>query len=136
MELADKRALVQHRLDTARDELEAAQILLDAGKYRKAVSGAYYAVFHIASAALLWHDQERAKHSGIESQFGFLLIKSGKIEEEYGRIYMKARRERERSDYDVLATPPVTSEAAASLSEAQRFVERLERYLREVGALE
>jgi len=135
MDIADKRTLIQHRFSTARDELDAAQVLIDAGKYRKAISSAYYAVFHIASAVLLWHDHERVKHSGVESEFNLLLVKSGRIEAEYGRIYMKARRERERSDYDILAAPPTAPEAQASLNDAQRFAERMERYLREAGAL-
>ena len=63
MDELDKRSLIQHRLATAKDELETARILIDAGKYRKAISSAYYTIFHVASAALLWHDQERAKHS-------------------------------------------------------------------------
>ena len=135
MDVQDKRALIQHRLATAKDDLETAQILFRARKYRKAISSAYYTIFHVASAALLWHDQERVKHSGVESEFSFLLIKPGKVEEEYGKIYSRARRERERSDYDVLATPPTTADAQAILADAERFVARMERYLRDVGAL-
>ena len=135
MDIADKRALIQYRLASARDELEAAQILLDAGKHRKAMSSAYYAVFHAASAALLWHNEERVKHSGVESAFSFLLIRPGIIEAEYGKIYMKARRQRERSDYDMLADAPTEDEAKSGLSEARRFVARLESYLRDVGAM-
>jgi uncharacterized protein len=134
--LEDKRALIRHRLAIAKDELETAQILVKTGKYRKAVSSAYYTVFHVASAVLLWHDRERVKHSGVESEFGFLLIKPGSIEEEFGKIYMKARRERERSDYDVLATPPTAADAQSSVADAERFIARIERYLRDVGALE
>ena len=135
MDELDKRSLIQHRLATAKDELETARILIDAGKYRKAISSAYYTIFHVASAALLWHDQERAKHSGVESEFGSLLIKSGKIEDEYGKIYLKARRACEQSDYDVLAVPPTAAEAQTRLAEAERFVARVERYLHEVDAL-
>jgi hypothetical protein len=114
---------------------ETARILIDAGKYRKAISSAYYTIFHVASAALLWHDRERAKHAGVESEFAFLLVKPGKIEDEYGKIYLKARRARERSDYDVIAAPPTAAEAQAGFAEAERFVARVERYLYEVGAL-
>ena len=135
MERRDKVALIQHRLITAKDDLESAHILLEAGKYRRAIGSAYYTIFHVASAVLLWHDQERAKHSGVESTFAQLVIKSGKIEPEFGRIYSRARRERERADYDVLASPPTAEEAQQILADAERFVIRMEQYLREVGAL-
>ena len=52
MDRQDKIALIQHRLATAQDDLETARILVKAGKYRKAISSAYYTIFHAASAVL------------------------------------------------------------------------------------
>jgi len=128
MDRATKTAAIAQRLDRAEDDLETTNVDLAAGKWRGAVIRAYYAVFHIASAALLWHDQERAKHSGVHSAFGELLIKSGKIEAE-------ARRLREASEYEFEGELLEEADAHRVVDDAGRFVARLRNYLRNAGAL-
>ena len=105
-------------------------------KWRGAVNRAYYTVFHVASAALLWHDEQRSKHSGVQAAFGALLIKSGKIEPEYGKIYAEARRLREDQEYLFEDEPLTEADARRVVADCEQFVERLTRYLREAGALE
>ena len=128
------RAYARLRLTRAREELETARENIANDRFRAAVSRAYYAVFYVASAALFSQSVQRAKHSGIESAFSQFLVKPGQIEPEFSRLYQRARRQREIADY---ADEPDVDEAAAqqSLVDAERFVDRLERYLREVGAL-
>lgn len=41
-----KKELAQYRVETAKDDLRAAKILLDAGEYKAANNRAYYAIFH------------------------------------------------------------------------------------------
>ena len=129
------RAYAQLRLGHAREELETARENIAHGRFRAAVSRAYYAVFYIASAALFSQSVQRAKHSGVESAFSQYLVKPGYIEPEFSRLYQMARRQREEADY---ADEPDIDETMArqTLAEAERFVDRLERFLREVGALE
>ena len=135
MDKATKIAAIAQRLDRAKDDLETAHIDLAAGKWRGAVIRAYYAVFHVASAALLWHDQERAKHSGVHSAFGEVLIKTGAIEAEYGRIYTEARRLREANEYEFEGESLTHRDARRLVADAERFIDRMERYLREAGAV-
>ncbi len=122
-------------MSRAHEELQAARNLIRDGLYRIAASRAYYAAFLITTALLLTEDLVRAKHSGVHSAFGEMWVKTGKIEEEYGRIYTRLRKTREESDYSDRAK--VTAEIARErLIEAGRFVARLEAYLRVIGALE
>jgi len=65
-----------------------------------------------------------------------MFIKTGKIEPEYGRIYTESRRLREAHEYEFQVEPLTEVAAQQILSDAERFVARMERYLREVGALE
>ena len=122
------------RLGRAREELATAGENLAHGHYRAAVSRAYYAVFYMASAALFSQSIQRAKHSGVESAFAEFLVRPGYIEVEFSRLYQKARRQREEADY---ADDVDVDEATArqTLADAARFVDRLERFLREIGAL-
>ena len=45
-----KKELAQYRAETAKDDLRAAKILLDAGEYKAANNRAYYAIFHAINA--------------------------------------------------------------------------------------
>ena len=45
-----KKELAQYRMETAKDALRAAKILLDAGEYKAANNRAYYAIFHAINA--------------------------------------------------------------------------------------
>jgi uncharacterized protein (UPF0332 family) len=127
------RAYAQLRLERAREELETARDNIAHGHYRAAVSRAYYAVFYMASAALFSQSVHRTKHSAVEAAFSQYLVKPGDIEPEFSRLYQRARRQREEADY---ADEPIDEVAARqTLADAERFVDRLERFLREVGAL-
>ncbi len=135
MDLATKRAYIHIRLDKARDDLDTARSLQRDGRHRAAVNRTYYAIFHVTSAALLWHDIERAKHSGVQAALNEYLIKPGLIEVEYGRIYREAREWREEQDYKDISRPIDAATAAQIVLDAERFVARLETYLRGVGAI-
>lgn len=95
---------------------------------------AYHVVFYMASAALFSQSISRHKHSGVESAFSEFLVRPGNIEPEYGRLYQKARRQREEADY---AEDLVIDEMAArqTTADARRFVVRIETFLRQRGAL-
>lgn len=136
MELDAKHAVIRVRLDKAHDDLRTAREMLRVQGWRGAVNRAYYTVFHVASAALLWRDIERAKHSGVMSAFGEFLVKPGLVEPEYARIYADAREWREEQDYSDAARRLNESTATPIVNSAERFVARLERYLREAGAIE
>lgn len=58
-----------------------------------------------------------------------------KIEAEYGRIYSRAFKHRLDADYKDEAQFDA-EKARQILSDAERFVARLEKYLRSVGAIE
>ena len=136
MEIEARRAYIRIRLEKAQDDLVTARDLLNMGHYRTSVNRAYYTVFHVASAALLWLDVQREKHSGIHSAFGEFFVKNGIVEPEFGKIYTDARRAREQQDYS-LTIEPIKREATEKiLGDTERFITRLERYLREQGAIE
>ncbi len=128
------RAYARLRLENAREELETARDNIARGHFRAAVSRTYYAVFYMASAALFSQSVQRAKHSGVEAAFSQFLVKPGYIEPEFGRLYQAARRQREEADY-IDASNIDEASAQQTLADAERFVDRLERFLREAGAL-
>jgi len=125
---------LRERVSRAYEDIADARRSLDGGSYRLALNRAYYAVFHMATAALALLGQERRRHSAVESAFHEYLIKPGFIEPEYGQFYGKARQWREGADYrfGVIFDEKTTREI---VDEAERLIARLEQFLRERGLL-
>jgi uncharacterized protein (UPF0332 family) len=131
--MSDKNAeLISLHMKAADEALAAGQYTFEGGFSDVAVTRAYYACFYAASALLLTRDITRSKHSGVLSAFRQHFIKSGIIESEYSDIYGEAFDARHIADYDVIgALDP--QEAHKTLTNARRFVARIETYLSKVG---
>jgi len=125
---------LRERLSRAYEDIADAHWSLKGGSYRLALNRAYYAVFHIATAALALLGQERHRHSAVESAFHEYLIKPGFIEPEYGQIYGEAREWRERADYR-FGVVFDEEKARQIVDRAERIVARLEQFLRQRGLL-
>ncbi|MEJ2557287.1 MAG: HEPN domain-containing protein [Anaerolineae bacterium] len=136
MDIETKRTYIGIRVAKAREDLVTAQEMLRLEHWRGAINRAYYAIFHITSATLLWLDIERSKHSGIQAAFNQFLVKPGMIEDEYSQIYKEVRDWREEQDYKDLVRPLDQTATTHVVRDAERFVTRLERYLHQVGAIE
>ena len=122
-------------MDHARAMLEASAHNIAGGFYGSGVNRAYYAIFYAANALLLAQEISRSKHSGVIAAFRQYFVKSGHLEREYGEIYGRIMDDRNLSDYDVgVSIEP--ERARADLADAQRFVERVERYLEEGSSCE
>lgn len=121
---------LKQKLARSHEDITNARDLFQRGNYRLSINRAYYAVFHIVSAALYTIGQDRSKHSGVESAFHQYFIKPGLIEVEYGTTFKLARKWREDADYSVGLV--FTKETARDILErCEQLVRRMERYLRE-----
>ncbi len=108
-----------------------------------AVSRAFYAAFHAASAALFAVNVVRGKHSGVEAAISQFLVKPGLVEEEYKNIYTRLMKGRIVTDYggerDERGVPEFKklsdNEMEEMLANAERFIARMEQFLRERGAI-
>ena len=131
-----QRVIIAIRVGKCREDIATAREDLARARYRAAVARAYYAVFHITGAALLTIGVERAKHSGVEAAFSEFLVKPGRIEPEYGAIYRRARRFREEQEYSDEFERLDAARTDQILSDAERFIARLEDHLRQAGAID
>lgn len=53
LDIGNKKDVASHRLQIAKEDLDAAYVLLQADSYRGANNRAYYAIFHAISAVLV-----------------------------------------------------------------------------------
>lgn len=57
----------RYRLERAREDLDAAQLLFSHERYRIANNRAYYSIFHALRAVLAFDQFDSSKHSGVIS---------------------------------------------------------------------
>lgn len=123
----------ESEMDRARGALKAAQWLLKGEFLEDAASRAYYAVFHAARAALATQATAPKTHAGVMRMLGEQLVKTGHIEAEYSRIFSAAQDARKFCDY-VSSFQMSPDKAELRVDDAARFVERIERYLKDQKA--
>ena len=90
----------KYRIERAREDLEAARLLYDAGNYRIANNRAYYAIFHAMRAVLVFDDFDSSKHSGVIAEFRRRYIKEGIFPIEISKMIGSSFTIRNASDYD------------------------------------
>lgn len=94
--------LSKHRIERAREDLEASKILFENNLFSQSLNQSYYAIFHSVRAVFVYEKFDSRKHSGIISHFNKKYIKEGIFDKEYSRILMGAEKIRNKSDYNDL----------------------------------
>jgi len=120
---------VQALVDKGRRSLAGARRDLVAGDYDLAVSRGYYAMFHLAVAALLTRGREYRRHAAVIAAFREKFVTDGTFAPDLHAALGRAFNERTISDYRY---DQRVSEATARqiLDDATRFVAAVEAYLR------
>jgi uncharacterized protein len=114
-------------LGRGREELRAAEALLEAGFPSQALSRAYFSGFHAATAALLVLGEAPSTRSGVVSAFGRRVIEQGGLEREVGRSLRKLFEDRIDVDYALADVP--AEEAGLAIAEAERLVDAATRWI-------
>ena len=124
--------LIRGYLAKAEEKLVSVKNLIADGSYDDAVSRAYYAAFHAASALLLSEGLTADTHSGLVNLFGLHFVKSGKFDKKFGKYLSTLKENRENGDYEGFSA--IDKETADSASvEAEAFVKEMKRYLSALG---
>ena len=119
------------RLEQARESLNSAQLLLNAGAYRDSANRSYYSIFHAQRAVLAADGFDSKKHSGIISEFGLRYIKTDCFPKEFSKMIRKAFKVRNGSDYDdfyVISKDDVATQienAKTILAAVEAYIESL-----------
>ena len=92
--------LVKYRLESAKEQLDSAKILLDNEKYKDSIGRSYYAIFTAVRAVLARDSVDFAKHAGVISYFQREYIKTGIFDRKYSTYLQEAFQVRNNCDYD------------------------------------
>ena len=93
------KELVLYRLTRARETLEDARLLANAGRWNACVNRLYYACFYAISALLVRDSLSSSKHAGVRGFFNRHYVKTGKVPKELARIYNDLFERRQEGDY-------------------------------------
>ena len=119
---------VSANLDRAYKSIDAAKELLSNGYYDFAASLAYYAAFYASTALLLWEEREFRKHSGVIAAIHHSFVKTGKLDDKYGKDLNWLFELRGVGDYGVTAHVP-EQEAARAIEAAEGIVHAIRKLI-------
>lgn len=122
--------LSRYRMEKAKNDLAAAEILFNEKLFDQSLNRSYYAIFHSVRALLALDPFDSRKHSGIIAYFNRIYVASGSFDREYSKILMGAEKMRNKSDYDDFYIAAKT-DAEKQIVNAKIFIAGIETMLAE-----
>ena len=128
LDVGTKMDVVRHRLNVAREDLDAAYLTFKAGQYRAANNRAYYSIFHTICAVLAKEGVAFKRHKDTLSYFNKNYVQPEIFPRELGRKIVKAEEIRHASDYDTfyIASKEITAE---QIETSEKILQLAEKYL-------
>lgn len=117
--------LAENYLSKAKQKIESAEILSNAGKTEDSISRSYYAVYLSAQAALYLIGEDSKTHGGCLKLFGLKFVKTGDVEKKYAKIFADLLNLRQQSDYSPFSWYDL-EDALEQLKNSKEFVNRIE----------
>ena len=117
-------------LERAHEALESARILHQSQHYLDSVSRAYYAMYHVAMAALIPEGVSVKTHKGTIGLFYQRLIATGKLPPDLGRAFSFAFEKRTSGDYEAYFELEEV-ESAKILADSESFLTIVCQYIDE-----
>lgn len=122
--------LSKYRIDKAKEDLRAAEILFENNLFSQSLNRSYYPIFHAVRAVFVYEKFDSRKHSGIISHFNKRYIKEGIFDKEYSKILMGAEKIRNKSDYNDFYIVS-REDARNQIMGAEIFIDTMEKYIDE-----
>lgn len=124
----DKRALIEYRLNQAKEVISEVEQLIAANLLKVAVSRIYYGMFYCLNSLALKYDFQSSKHLQLIGWFNKTFIKTGLIENKFGKILRDAFKNRIDGDY-----APFIEFSKSDIIDMQKdmkvFIERIESFI-------
>lgn len=105
----------------ARQEIEAARVLVERGFPLQAVSRAYYSALYATEEALLALGETRSSHSGVIAAFIRLVVRESGFDDATARLLPSLFNARNRADYG--SSSLTQEDAEDAIRDADRFVD-------------
>lgn len=122
--------LAIHRLEQAKEDIVACDVLYKAKLYKSANNRAYYAIFHSIRSVLALEPKDFKRHKDVIAYFNKNYVNREIFPKYMGRKISRANSVREDSDYDdeFIVDPDNT---LIQINSAKELVELVEKYINE-----
>lgn len=127
VEIGTRRDLVLYRIETSKNDLKSAKVLLSIDDYKGANNRAYYAIFHAINAVHATSGKAYKKHKDAIANFNKDYVKTEIFPREIGRKIGMAEEIRHASDYDDFYIAS-REEAERQITVAEEFINLVEKY--------
>ncbi len=124
----DIKDLMIYRLQRAKEDLEAANVLVRSNSYLAANNRIYYAVFHAVLAVQSDDNLTTKKHGQIIGEFNKNYVKTNKFSRDIGRKIKDLQNTRHSSDYDDFYIAD-KNETKQNLKSAKEIVGEIEKFI-------
>ena len=125
----NKKALIQYRMERARETLEDARALFEQNRTPASiVNRSYYSMFYAALAMLATIGQETSKHSGVLALFDRHFMRPKLLPNEMGVFLHQAFDMRQTGGYEEKAEL-TKADAQETLAAAKKFIRTIEEKL-------
>ena len=129
MDIGTYKDIATNKISQAIDDLESAEILLNADKYKAANNRAYYAVFHAIDAVLAMEPIAFKKHKDVIAYFNKNYIHNEKMSKDMGKKISKLEVVRHKSDYDDFYVAS-KQDTINQVQVAKEIIEEIKSYLK------
>ena len=127
----EERALIEYRMERARETLDEARVMFDAGRINAYVNRLYYACFYAVSALLLTRDFSTSKHSYLRSLMHREFVKTGLISKDMGDHFDMLFDNRLKGDYaDFIRFK--ADDVTGWFDKTQKFVDHIESLIQKL----
>lgn len=127
-DIGGAKELAQYRLNTAKEDLVAAQLNFENRQYRASNNRAYYAIFRAISACLALEFKAYKQHAQVIGSFNKDFVHTGVFPKEISKRISRAQEVRHASDYDDFYIVSM-EEAQEQLETAKEVVDMVNKYL-------
>lgn len=127
--------LIIARLKAAKEHLQSAKILLDAGQLKDSISCSYYCTFSAVRALLAKDNKDFKKHSDVIAHFSQCYLKNAILDKKYSDYVQEAFRIRNNCDYDEYYVVSY-EEALTQYERAKEFLDYMEEYLFSINVVD
>ena len=126
-DIGTKKDLCLYRIQTAKESLKSAKILLAAEEYKGSNNRAYYAIFHAINAVHALNGKSFKLNKDAIGNFNKDYVKTEIFPREIGRKIGEAEEIRHASDYDDFYIA-IREETERQVMVAEEFLRLVERY--------
>ena len=117
---------IKNSIDLALDTLDDAKLLAQNQRYKGAMNRCYYAYFYMAKGMLISEGIVSKTHSGLNSEFNRIFIKTNLIPKEFGKNLNSLFSMRQAADYE-----PEEEIGKGEVDKALQMVEEFINFVKE-----